>query len=145
VGIPLTQRRVQVTNPNIWKEKLPCDLNQAQIHARGVEIAKRIGDRDDIEIEKKANADRLNADIKIETERIWVLAREVRERREYRDVDVKQVRVENTGMIQWFRLDTDELLRERPMSEDERQLRLLPEAEDEPEGLQMGEPVGAAE
>lgn len=134
-----------MSNPNIWKEKLPCDLNQLEIHARGVEIAKRMGDRDDLESEKKADADEYNANIKIETDRIGALAREVRERREYRDIEVKQVRVENTGMIRWIRLDTDQLLRERLMTEDERQLKLLPEAKDEPEGPQVGEPVGAAE
>ena len=125
VGISLAEWRERMSNPDIHREKLPCELNQLQIHARGVEIAKRMGDRDELELEKKATADQYNADIKIETDRIAALAREVRERRQYCEVEVKMVRVENTGMIQWIRQDTDEIVRERLMTEDERQLKLL--------------------
>jgi len=115
-----------MTDTRMLDEHLPCDLNQLEIHGRGEEIAKLLGDRDAAEISKKEAADHHNAEIKEIEGHLSRLAKEVRERREYRWVPVKQVRVENTHLIQWIRTDTDEIVRERPMTEAERQLELLP-------------------
>lgn len=117
----------------IRQERLPCELTDPELRARGDEIAKLVGDREILELEKKETADQHNADIKALAGKQSSLAKEVRERREYRDVDVKKVRVENLKLIRWVRLDTDAMVRERPMTEEEKQIRLFPAAPDEAE------------
>lgn len=107
-------------------EHLPCALTEPELHARGEELAKLVGDEEACELTKKEAADHHNAEIKALQTRRSVVARELREAREYRWVPVKRVRIENTSMIQWIRQDTLELVRERPMTEAERQLELLP-------------------
>ena len=108
------------------EERLPCALTESELRARGEEIAKLIGDQEVEELEKKDSADTHNAEIKKLQTKQAQLAQELRERREYRWIPVKKVRVENTHLIQWIRTDTGEIVRERPMTEDERQLEIFP-------------------
>jgi hypothetical protein len=55
------------------------------------------------------------------------LAAIVREKKQMRPIDVQLVANFTTGMLTRLRMDTGEKLGERPLTDDERQTRLLPE------------------
>jgi hypothetical protein len=115
-----------MTDTKTQDEHLPCELTHAEVHARGEEIAKLWGDQEEIEFAKKDAADLANRELKKLQAKLALLSKEIRERREHRWVPVKQVRVENAHLIQWIRTDTDAIVRERPMTELERQLEIFP-------------------
>ncbi len=116
---------------DIRQEMLPCELTEPELRARGDEIAKLVGDQEIVELEKKEAAESHNAEIKSLVGAQSTLAKQVRERREYRMVDVRRIAVENLKLIRWVRADTDETVRERPMTEEEKQIHLFPAAPDE--------------
>jgi hypothetical protein len=113
-----------VTDEATDAEKLPCSLSDDEVRQRGEELARRIRAREELDEARRENQkdyrDRL-AELDLE---IATLAREVRDRTAYREVGVVMHRNLATRTVEWVRRDTGEVVRQRPMTDDELQGQL---------------------
>ena len=103
-------------------EKLPCLLSEDELRQRGEELARMVGERDDLEAERAAASKEAKDTIGRLELRLAQLASEVRARTVYRDVTVHAVANFQTKALEWIRLDTGEVVRQRPLSFEELQL-----------------------
>lgn len=120
----------------IYREVLPCTLTSDETRARGEEAAKIQGDIERVQEQKTAAAADFKAQIETLADRRAKISREIRERQEFREVDTIVRRNEVDLSVETVRVDTGELVRDRPMSESEKQLTLLPKEEGEAEAAE---------
>ena len=131
-------------NPDkIYREILPCVLTPEQTNARGEEAAKIQGDIERAQEAKKESAADFNSTLEGLATKRAKLCQEIRERREFREVETIIRRNETERMMETVRTDTGETVRSRPMDRHELQLELLPVA-DEAAGEREG-PKDSAE
>lgn len=98
---------------------LPCPLTDEEILARATDAAKLAEKRDLHEIDVKAAAKQGAEDVKAYDHEIRRLHRQVRDRAEYRDIEVDHVEDDTRGVIETRRLDTGAIIASRPMTADE--------------------------
>lgn len=105
-------------------ETLSCVLTDDELRERGEQLAKAI---EDIATEQK-NQESIKAEMKssiatLEARRD-ALAAQVRRKAELRQVEVEEVTDYVSGRFSRSRLDTGEVIHERPLTNDERQASL---------------------
>lgn len=112
-----------------WTETLRCELVDDEVQDRAGQAARAWSEAEQNETELKGLAEEMRGGIKSLRARCGELLRAVRERAEYRLVACEEV--PNLGGIDphvdIVRVDTGEVIRKRPLTPEERQLRLLPE------------------
>jgi uncharacterized FlaG/YvyC family protein len=108
----------------IVKEYLKCLLTEKEKTELSAKIAKAISDRSHTEARLKEVSASLKADIaKLDAE-ISETALQINNGYEYRNVECRMDKDYRLGTITVTRLDTGEVIRERPMTGEERQMKL---------------------
>lgn len=105
-------------------EHLPCPLTDEEWSERSEHCARLIAERDTYAEEAKREAKAVKEELAGMDAQIRGLSREIRDRRTWRDV---QVRVEpdyEAGVMETTRCDTGEVIRTRPLTLDEKQQKL---------------------
>lgn len=99
---------------------LPVRLTTDELLLRGDEMAKKLRDAAEIEVEMKAAAAKSKAELgKVQAE-IALLARVVRDKKEYRDVEVFEVKNFERLTMETYRRDTGEFVASRALTPYER-------------------------
>lgn len=114
-----------------FEQELRCELTLAEVQERAHDAACLVAARDRVEEKRQADSKTAKAEIDSFDARIRELSREVREHATHRMVPCVKRRNEDTKMIETWRLDTNDLIHEREMTAEERQLELLPQTEAE--------------
>lgn len=109
---------------------LECKLTQGEIDARAREVTDILGERDRLELERKAADKRAKAEIKELDAQVATLAEEARDGAQWRDVDCTWVRDDGREQMELVRDDTGAVVFRRPFLPDERQGRLFPVSEE---------------
>ena len=107
------------------KRFLKCDLTEAEILEYSQELAHKISDVNEKEVNKKASASQYKSEIDILQQTAASLARKVNEKAEYRDVECWAVRDYTDNDFTVTRIDTGEIIEQRPLRKDEMQMKAL--------------------
>ena len=107
----------------IIKKMLPCELTDAEVLDIATEMSQKLEELDNVEAEKKAAA----ANFKLLTDalesEISIMAKSVRTKTEEREVDCEWVfNLPVPGMKQLIRLDTEEVVDEKDMTDMDKQM-----------------------
>lgn len=105
------------------KRFLKCDLTEAEILGFSAELAHKISDINEKEIDKKASAAQYKSEIDILQKTAASLARKVNEKAEYRDVECHAEKDYDLDTFTVTRLDTGEIIESRPLRKDEMQIK----------------------
>lgn len=113
------------------KEYLKCEFTEKEILEFGGELARKHSEINELEDQKKRIVSDLKAKSEAADAEASILARKIQNKNEYRDVECQEVYnyVEKTVTI--VRVDTGEIVKTRPMNENEKQELLFPEPEEE--------------
>ena len=98
---------------------LTIKLTEAELRARSLEQQRAIGELDALEEEKADTARRFADDIKAKNKAIREFKSTLESGMEQRTVECEE-RFVDGGMVRLVRLDTGELVNERPQTKDER-------------------------
>ena len=120
---------------NEQTEVLERDLEPEEIQERGDRLARITGELGDLEEQKRAAAKAIGLEIADLQAECRHCAREIRSRRESVEVAVYDERNEPELEIVTVRRDTGEIIRRRPMTQQEKQRTLFPIAADPPPDL----------
>lgn len=114
------------TDPNVreFDMELPTPLTDAEIAAYAGEAGEMLGERDQVERQKKAAAESYAGRMKALDAKIRHRLGLVQKREEERPVRVRQQPDYNAGVISTVRIDTGEEVARRGITPQERQLRL---------------------
>jgi hypothetical protein len=112
---------------------LPVKLGNDELLIRGRELADACADLADIEGRKKTAAAAFKEEIEAADALIARLSRIVKDKAEYREVEVREVRNEERMTMDTIRLDTGEVVGSRALQGHERNLSLFPAAVAQPE------------
>jgi len=129
VTVSSGERSVKLTKkkpiPETFHEEVPVDLRQDEIVARATDLSGAIRRRMALDDEKKRFTDDWkDRATKIDQE-VQRLNRIVGDRKEGRSVECIEKRNEVDCTMETVRLDTGEVIRARPMTPNERQLKLV--------------------
>ena len=102
--------------------ELPIALSEKEILARGELLAKEVQVRERVDTERKEAAAGFRERLDKHDAEIERLAEEVESGAETQDVECALYEDGDRMLMQWVRLDTGEVIEERPMSAEERQL-----------------------
>lgn len=111
---------------------LTCILTDDERRARGIEIGACVEKLEESEDEFKAVKSRFDREKKELTGKIRDLSRATRTGEEMRTVNCQKIYDYANSRVYWIREDLQEIFKERPMHEDEKQFELF---KAEPEGL----------
>lgn len=117
------------THEKVRIERLPCQLTPDEVRARGEKAAMLYAERDEVEQDYERAKEIRKERIGSIDSRISQHMQEVRTRQEHRDVrvvDRENFDDKHNPQVETVRLDTGELVRSRPMTDLERQGKLLP-------------------
>jgi len=117
------------TTRKTTREKLPCELTNEELVARARSLAAA---GNEVEEEKNTQAflrSQMKSKMAEKLARRDVLNNIVASGKEYRDVNVVEIRDYNDGTVMRCREDTGEIIEQRPMVDDERQIPLDAEYE----------------
>ena len=89
------------------------------------EMARQVSIRENFEDEKKALTSEFNSKIDGAKAQINSAAQKINNGYEYQTVKCQVIRDFESRMVQFFRVDTGELAKERPMTGDELQMKLV--------------------
>lgn len=122
----MAKRKSETPKPPTMKveslmRELKVQLSPPEVAERADRAAKLLEDRDRAEAELKAHATSVKSRIATMEAEMRELSAEVRTKYTYRDVQVERRYIYTTGVVLEVRLDTLEVLSERPMTERERQ------------------------
>lgn len=124
-------KRADVVTKEVVAENLRCELTDAEVQARGGEVALDLAKIEALRAKRKTLAAELKDEIDEVAERVRLTAREVREKACWRDVETRVQLNYADGVCQTIRTDTGEIVRSRPLSAAERQPRLAFDGEGE--------------
>lgn len=119
-----------------FTRSLRVQLTPEEVADRADRAAAKLAERDDKESEQKAEAKRAKAVIEQVEAELRNLSNEVRTRSTYRNVDIERRFEYKRGRVVDIRLDTGEVIEDRPMKEYEMQKELFttpPEEAAQPE------------
>jgi ElaB/YqjD/DUF883 family membrane-anchored ribosome-binding protein len=121
----MVQRRRLRDTTQLIKESLPVMLTDGEVLAHADRAARLQSEYNDRDEALKAHSKAAKAELEtIESERNAAL-RKVRERREFRQVDVEVSYGFAENTVKYTRRDTGEVYHERAMTNDERQTQLF--------------------
>ena len=103
--------------------QLPCELTDLELRRFGDELAVAVQDTTAEEDRQKQIKTEMKARIDELTARKARIALTISRREEYRDTEVRYC-LDGNGMVLEVRADTGEVLRTRPLADEERQLVL---------------------
>jgi len=109
------------------KEYLKCLLTEKEKTELSAKIAKAISDRTSAEAKLKEVSASIKAQIAQLDAEISEKALQINNGYEYRNVECRMDKDYRLGSVTITRLDTGEVIRERPMTAEERQMELLGE------------------
>ena len=109
-----------------YDKVLACDLTRDQLLDKGRLLAESVQKQKDIENAAKAAASAFKDDLKDEESKAWLLRQQITEKKEDRSVTVEERVDFNRNMVSVIRMDTLEVIKERALTIEERQLSLLP-------------------
>jgi hypothetical protein len=104
---------------------LPVMLTEDELLARGDALEKELGKLDECEERKKTEVAKINKDMALIEEGIRKLRSSIRLRTEDREVECTDRKDWDNHTVQTIRLDTGEIIDERPMTSAERQMSLI--------------------
>lgn len=107
---------------------LPCTLTTQELIEKGRLLAESIEDQRKIRGEAKSAAARFKEQLEEEEANGWFLRSQIKSKQEDRSVPVEERIDFNRNMVSVIRMDTLEVVRERALTVEERQLSLLPKA-----------------
>lgn len=113
------------------RRNLQCNLTQDELLSKGAELSQTMVDIAQLNERKAVQAREMSEEIKKKTGVANNLVRIVNSGMEMRMVECEKMMNYAEGHVLVRRLDNGEVLEERPMTEDERQLPLLVEEEEE--------------
>jgi len=113
------------------KEYLKCEFTEKEILDFGGELARKHSEINELEDQKKRIVSDLKAKSEAADAEASILARKIQNKNEYRDVECQEVYNYVDKSVTIVRLDTGEIVKTRPMREDEKQELLFPEPEEE--------------
>lgn len=100
---------------------LTCHLSEEEVKERSHELIEKLEDLDTVELERKAANDKFKERHKALDLRTRELRRQIEKRTQLRDIEC-ELRVDGTNqLILTVRLDTNQVIDARPMTEQERQ------------------------
>ena len=117
-------------------ETLPCPLTDDEWAERSDHCARLLAERDTFAAQAKADAKENKDELAEMDGKIRELSKEIRDRRTWRDVQVRTSPDYEEGIMQTVRCDTGEVIRTRPLTLDEKQQKLPsmePVDDDEPD------------
>lgn len=103
---------------------LPCALTPTEMDQRRDRLAMLHQEKDQLEQEKSDAAKAFNDKLKTMETEMSQLAREIREKAEYRDIEVKWVRDFNQKTKDLIRADTGEVVDSEALGPDEMQVEM---------------------
>jgi hypothetical protein len=103
---------------------LPCVLSDAELQAKGEELAEAELARQRLVAEKKAASDAFKEPIAEQVELVTRLSKEISEECEMRDVQVNWRPDFDNGVVDCVRVDTGEVVESRPMVDSDRQITM---------------------
>lgn len=109
-------------------EMLPCELSGNEIRERGERMALVVRQIDSLEEEKAAVSARISAKIKQLKPDVSDLAQQITSGQEVREVVVEYRKNFKEGTLETVNVKTGELVRERTLTEAERQLHIIDDA-----------------
>jgi hypothetical protein len=115
---------VAEARPKVYRD-LPCQLVRSELIERGEQLALLQGEIESVEAAKKEDNAMWNAKTKAARARMEKLGKEIREKQEIREVEVRETLHADIGKALTIRVDTGENIRERAMTEDEKQRSLF--------------------
>lgn len=101
-------------------KNLPVPLTDEEYMVRSKELAEQVQALEKIESDKKVVANQFKGEIDAVAAKISHLAKIVKERREWREVEVNEVRNYDRMTMDTVRLDTGEVVSYRDMTSQER-------------------------
>ena len=107
--------------PNKTKEHLKCELTEAEIKQLGYDLARKYSEITDLEENKKAVSSDFKSQIDAATALASSMSRKIQNGYEFRDVECEIRRDYARKIIEWVRLDTGEIFKDRIMTADELQ------------------------
>lgn len=105
---------------------LPCALTTQELIEKGRLLAESIGDQRTIKDEAKAAAAEFKEQLEEEAAKAWLIRSQIKSKQEDRSVPVEERIDFNRNMVSVIRMDTLDVVRERALTVEERQLSLLP-------------------
>lgn len=114
------------------KEYLKCQLTEKEKTELSAQIAKAISDRASAEAKLKEVSAAIKAQIAQLDAEISEKALKINNGYEYRNVECRMDKDYRLGSVTITRLDTGEVIRERPMTGEERQLELPSQKKEKP-------------
>jgi uncharacterized FlaG/YvyC family protein len=114
------------------KEYLKCHLTEKEKTELSAKIAKAISDRSSAEAKLKEVSASIKAQIAQLDAEISEKALQINNGYEYRNVECRMDKDYRLGTVTITRLDTGEVIRERPMTAEERQMELPGEKKEKP-------------
>jgi hypothetical protein len=106
---------------------LPVPLTEGELIIKGNELSIQVEDLADIETRKKTAMSAFKEEIDTAEAVIAKLAKIVREKKEYREVEVTERRNEDRMTMDTIRLDTGDVVSYRELRGHERNLGLFPQ------------------
>lgn len=113
-----------------FTKELPIPVSDEILAKHAKEMANEMGRLEELEREKKEFVSNINADIQETLDRAKAAGRVVRHSAVFEEVACIERRNEENETIETIRLDNNEMVDERPMTEEDRQLP-LPSGDDE--------------
>lgn len=111
----------------LFRELLPCLLTDVEKIEKGGELSNLIATVGDLQVQKKAYADRMKKEIEGHEVEIEDISKIIRDGFEYRKVECIEERDYEKMMIHVIRTDCGSIVRSRAMTIDERQESMFEE------------------
>ena len=105
---------------------LPVKLSEQELIIKGNELSCYVQELDEVETQKKTANSGFKDEIDKISEKISSLAKIVREKKEYREVETEEVKNMERMTMDTIRLDTGEVVSYRELKGHERNLGLFP-------------------
>jgi hypothetical protein len=105
---------------------LPVKLSEQELIIKGNELSVHIQELDVVELQKKTANSGFKDEIDKLTEKVSALAKIVREKKEYREVETEDQKNMERMTMDTIRLDTGEVVSYRELKGHERNLGLFP-------------------
>lgn len=131
---PTKRKKNKDRAPRTFHERMPCRLTDVELVERGASLAEAFAEAETLEADRKNANDGFKARIEIAEGKVRDLSNVLRTKQETREVELIEEYIFATNTVRVKRGDTKEVVRERAMTQDERQETLpLEDSEKEKE------------
>lgn len=104
---------------------IPVELTKDEVRMRGESLARKHAEWDAVESARKAAMTHAKSEEELLEADMKLLAEAIRTGKEYRDVEVREVRNDAALSMDTVRQDTGEVIEQRPLRPDELQAKLF--------------------